>query len=163
MFIAIDGIDCCGKDTQEQLLAQKLKPNLIVRCPNRNTQIGTIIEGFLIGTIKLPMMAQVALFEANRWFHSGMAYAMASSHEYLEAVEALIRGLPIPDISIIIDISVAESIRRKNLRNRFEIDVEFLERVRESFLDLAKKYKWHVVNGEKEPDEVFTQIWDIIV
>ncbi len=30
------------------------------------------------------------------------------------------------------------------------------------FLYLAKSYKWLIVNGEKDPQQVFDQVWGII-
>ncbi|MGD0318215.1 MAG: dTMP kinase [Nitrososphaerales archaeon] len=179
MFIVLDGIDCCGKDTQIELLSKWLKPQLIIQCPNRETQTGAIIDSFLDGTTKLHRMAQIALFEANRWewcdvvtsalkkngtvlanrwFQSGMAYALGSGERYLEAASALTVGLPQPDLSIIIDISVGESVRRKKNRDAFEGDNDFLSRVREGFLKLSTSHGWLVVDGEKAPSEVFATI-----
>ena len=183
MFVAIDGIDGSGKDTQVKLLAEKLHPALIVQCPNRNTSTGAIIDAFLSRKAELPRMAEVAQYEANRWeweprlrvalaggklvianrwFHSGMAYALPDGKEYFDAVLALDRGLTIPDLSFIIDIPPEEAMKRKERKDKFESNLEYLSRVRSAFLTLAKQYDWKVIDGVRQPSQIQDSIQESI-
>lgn len=171
MFIAIDGIDGCGKDTQVELLAGKIHPLLIVQCPNRKTRTGKIISAFLNRRVEIPRMAEIALFEANRWewasqvrqtiaegetvianrwYHSGLAYAVPSGKKYASAVEALDAGLPDPDISFILDITAEEAARRKHRKDKFESDTGYLNEVRRAFLGLAERHHWTLIDGMQD-------------
>ncbi len=185
-FVAIDGIDACGKGKTIRRIRPHLEPAIVVHCPNRKTASGAIIRGFLSDGMEYPRMAQIALFEANRWewaapvnaaltegrtvlanrwYHSGMAYAMASGDRYLEAVMALIEGIPDPDLSIVIDITVEESYRRKaepEERESLDHDPVFLRKVRQNFLDLAKRFDWTVIDGMADPDEVADRVMQAI-
>lgn len=182
LFVAIDGIDACGKGKTIRRIRPRLEPAVVVSCPNRETRTGKVIKGFLSQGMEYPRMAQIAVFEANRWewaktihearakgrtilanrwYHSGMAYAQASGEEYLEAVLALVKGAPEPDLSIILDITTEESYRRKPRptdRESLDMDPVFLEQVRQNFLGLAKRFGWAVIDGMADPDEVAERV-----
>lgn len=181
-FIAIDGIDASGKGKVIRRIRPHLEPAVVIACPNRETRSGKIIKGFLSQGMDYPRMAQIAQFEsnrwewaetvreaksqgrmvlANRWYHSGMAYALASGEEYYQAVLALTKGIPEPDLSIIIDITVEESYRRKaepEDRETLDHDPVFLSKVRQNFLDLAKRFGWTVIDGMAAPDVVANRV-----
>lgn len=186
LFVAIDGIDGCGKGKTIRRIRPQLEPAMVVHCPNRKTITGSLIKSFLNGGVGYPRMAQIALFEANRWewagpikdaldrgltvlanrwVQSGMAYAQASGDPYLEAVMSLQEGLPLPDLSIVIDITVEESFRRKPRpedREILDYDSLSLEKVRQNFLSLARKFSWTVVDGMAEPDVVAARVMELL-
>ena len=74
-----------------------------------------------------------------------------------------------PDIWVLLDLSLEESMRRREAReesgdksrDRFELEEQnFHQKVRSGFLDLVKRSpeKWIVLNAEVSPDEVYSQL-----
>jgi thymidylate kinase len=64
---------------------------------------------------------------------------------------------------VIIDISPETSLGRKlKGRDSYERDLEFLSRVRSSYLQLAKNHRWPVLNGERVPDVIGREILKIM-
>ncbi len=183
MFVAIDGIDAAGKDTIIRLVRRDLRNPVVVRCPEPKAATGPLITRLLNGTISLPRMAQIAVFEANRWevnqtvvaalergkdvlanrwTPSGLAYALASGRTYLDAVLAMSRGLAIPDITIILDVPIDESFKRKQVRDQFELNRRLLSEARRNFLRLSEEMHWHVIDGRGAPRDVYARVRDLV-
>jgi dTMP kinase len=72
--------------------------------------------------------------------------------------------LPQPELTILLDISPQTALTRKAVgRDRYERDLQLLERVRESYRRQATQAGWHVVDGEQPKpavSEAVTQIVD---
>eukprot|EP00954_Amorphochlora_amoebiformis_P021882 1349283-Amorphochlora_amoeboformis.AAC.1 len=70
-FILFEGIDRCGKTTQSKLLVETLKKNGVraqhMRFPDRNTEIGQMINAYLTNAVETDDKAIHLLFSANRW------------------------------------------------------------------------------------------------
>jgi dTMP kinase len=75
-------------------------------------------------------------------------------------------GLPKEDIVIILDIDPIISYKRgmENdfILDKFERDKIFLKKARKNYLDLAKKFKWHVINSDSDTNTIFEKIVNII-
>lgn len=78
-----------------------------------------------------------------------------------------------PDLWVLLDLSLEESLRRRQNRedgggkaqDRFEQErMEFHEKVRNYYLKLAKEEpdRWLVLDAEKEPEEVFRQLIQLL-
>lgn len=148
--------------------------------PDYETPLGKEIRKFLQGKISLRPEVRQLLYVANRWerqsdignwlrkgaiviadryIPSGLAYGMANGLD-LNWMIRLEEGLPPADIVIVIDISVEESIRREKRKDIYEKDTVFLGKVRRSYMDLAKQFRWLVINGEKDVETVSDEIWE---
>jgi dTMP kinase len=46
--------------------------------------------------------------------------------------------------------------------DKFERDKIFLKKARKNYLDLAKKFKWHVINSDSDKNIIFEKIINII-
>lgn len=179
MFVAIDGIDAAGKDTLIRYLRRDLRNPVVVRCPEPKVATGSLLTRLLTGTVVLPRMAEIAMFEANRWevnqtvvaalkggkdvlanrwTPSGLAYALASGRPYMDAVLAMSKGLAIPDITIVLDVPVNESFNRRTDRDRFESNRRFLSKARRNLLQLSEEMHWHVIDGRGEPVDVYGRV-----
>jgi dTMP kinase len=70
-FILLEGVDRCGKTTQCALLLKHLfslsMAAVALRFPDRTTQVGQLIDGYLQSGADLDDRAVHLLFSANRW------------------------------------------------------------------------------------------------
>ena len=183
-FIVIEGIDQSGKETQSELLRRRFEKegykSIVISFPNYKTRIGKLIKSFLNGKIQCSVEVRHMLLSANRWetkaeiedylkrnftlicnryYHSNIPYGMANGlkRSWLESLD---RGLPEPDIVVLIDVIPRTSLARKQVgRDIHERDLSYLEKVRRQYLELAKEENWVVVNGEKSVEQVSGDIW----
>ncbi|MFN8524898.1 MAG: dTMP kinase [Chloroflexota bacterium] len=179
-LIAIEGIDQAGKQTVCERLAAALRAaGLDVELtgfPDYSTPLGAEITAFLRGQREYPAQARQLLYAANRWeraddiraalergatvivdryIASGMAYGAAQGLDaaWMREVE---RGLPTADVTILLDITPAESLARKpGQRDSYEARSDLLERARDVYLALAKEGGWLVIDARGDRDSVW--------
>jgi dTMP kinase len=200
-FITFEGLDGCGKSTQIEKLAKSLRDRgrqvLVTREPG-GTAIGDRIRALLLdsATVKLSPLAELALMFASRAQHidevirpalakskvvlcdrftdSSEAYQGAGrklgSEVVLTLHRTLCHGLE-PDLTILMDSNVADSVARARRRNaavastadenRFERENrEFFERVRRGYLEIARRdaHRVVVVNAREPIGAVHREI-----
>jgi len=149
-----------------------------VAFPDYQTSLGKEIRKFLLGKITLCPEVRQLLYVANRWERktdmegwlqhglfviadryspSGLVYGLANKLN-LDWMLTLEEGLPPADLVIVIDISIETSYARDKKKDLYENDLLFLGVVRASYLDLANKFGWVVINGEQSENAVFQEI-----
>ena len=174
MLIAFEGIDQSGKETQARLLGERLSAAgrrvLLVSFPDYTTPIGTELHRALHGdrdyrpdVIQLLMIAnryewkpaieaaleRGELVIADRYLASSVAYGEAQDLDPAWLLDAQ-RHLPQPSLTVMIDIAPETAVGRKRAdRDRFERDLEMLERVRASYRRQAMAPGWAAVDGER--------------
>lgn len=189
VFIAIEGIDGCGKGTIITRLAAELfnldKNNhvFLTREPYQRdwlNQYLATMDPARKGMDALPLFVedrkrhcdiiktQLALGHivlTDRYKHSTYAYQMAQGVPF-QTIHQLHLGLLVPDLTIFIDISVAEAISRMQSRkttDAFE-HADFLARVRDNYL--ALEHTLHepivIVNGERDRETVYSDVFGIV-
>jgi dTMP kinase len=183
-LITLEGIDKSGKATQTQLLAKRLRKMgrkvRIISFPDYETLLGKVIDQYLHGMVDLCPEIRQLLYVANRWERvkdlvewrnkgiiviadryspSGLVYGLGNGLD-LDWMINLEHGLPSSNLVIVIDVSVSTAFKRDETRDVYEKNPELLEKVRQSYLDLAPKFGWRVINGEKTIEEVAEQVWD---
>jgi dTMP kinase len=203
-FITFEGIDGCGKTTQLEMLAERLRalnmPVTRAREPG-GTAVGDAIRRILLdsATVGLAPVAEVLLYFASRaqnvdevigpalesgrvvlcdrFVDASAAYQGAGrglGRELIENLERIAcRGVK-PDLTFILDIEPATSIRRALERNRdaagtgaadesrFEREsLEFFSRVRGAYLEIAAREPGRVlvINGERSQQAVQQEVW----
>lgn len=156
MIIALEGIDNAGKTSVAQILEKEFieEGKVTVVSKELTTSVGGLIKSSIKGEGLSPI-SKAFLFAADRqirieslyshdsfehvvifdrYLYSAIAYREA---EGLEGswVKDLNKYVPPSDFNFYIDITAEESIRR-NTDKKFNIhyDVEYLNRVRESYL-----------------------------
>ena len=171
MFISFEGIEGSGKSTLlENLKKYYLKKELEVLFTKEpgGTELGKDIRGILLNpaslisseaellllmadriehvtTIINPNLKKNKIIFCDRYIDSTIAYQGRGRNLSEDKIKELIDilNLPIPDLTILLDLSVEDGLLRANKRNeldRFEKeDINFHKSIRKSYLDLQKK------------------------
>jgi dTMP kinase len=183
LLIAFEGLDQSGKQTQAELLRDRLKQAgrkaRLVSFPDYGTSIGEEIARALAGEREYGPDVMQLLYVANRyerkddlkrWLDGGLILVcdryMASSVAYGEAFGLdpawlidMQRYLPAPALTIMMDITPDTAVQRKAVdRDRYERDLALLARVRESYHRQAAEQNWLVLDGERSKEAIATDV-----
>jgi dTMP kinase len=186
-IIAFEGLDQSGKQTQAELLRDRLKAlghkARLVSFPDYGTSIGEEIARALQGEREFGPDVMQLLYVANRyerkadlqrWLDGGLILVcdryVASSVAYGEAqgldaawLIAMQQFLPAPSLTIVLDIAPATAVQRKAVdRDRYERDLAMQERVRDSYARQAAAGGWVVLDGERAKDAVAQDVFSAV-
>lgn len=190
MFITLEGPDGSGKTSQVPQLAESLRGAgydvLTTREPG-GTAIGDQIRGVLFDLSNKGMnpRSEILLFQASRaqlvdevikpalsagkvvlcdrYADSTLAYQGYGHRielKHLEEIVGFATGGLKPDLTLFLDISVEEGLKRRNSGgdwNRLDdYDLEFHRRVRDGYLKLiaAEPKRWVRVDAARSPEAV---------
>jgi dTMP kinase len=185
-LIAIEGLDQSGKQTQAELLRDRLKQqghkSRLVSFPDYATSIGEELARALAGERDYGPDVMQLLYVANRyerkddlvrWLEGGLILVcdryQASSVAYGEAfgldrawLTDMQRFLPSPALTIFLDIAPETAVQRKSAdRDRYERDLALQHRVRDSYQQAAEP-GWVIIDGERDKaviaDDVFSAV-----
>ena len=184
-LIAFEGLDQSGKQTQAELLRDRLKheghKSRLVSFPDYGTSIGEEIARALQGEREYGADVMQLLYVANRyerkadlqrWLDGGLVLVCdryrASSVAYGEAfgldpawLADIQKYLPPAVLTIMLDIAPETAAKRKSAdRDRYERDLALLARVRESYRRQAAEDGWIVLDGERSKDAVAADVYD---
>ena len=184
LLIAFEGLDQSGKQTQAELLRDRLKQDghkaRLVSFPDYGTSIGEEIARALQGEREYGADVMQLLYVANRyerkpdlqrWLDGGLILVcdryMASSIAYGEAfgldagwLAEMQKYLPAPALTIMLDIAPETAAARKSAdRDRYERDLAMLGRVRESYRRQAAAGGWVVLDGERAKDAIAADVY----
>jgi dTMP kinase len=183
LLIAFEGLDQSGKQTQAELLRDRLREGgrkaRLVAFPDYATSIGEELARALQGEREYGPDVMQLLYVANRyerraemtrWLDDGLVLVcdryLASSVAYGEAqgldpgwLRDMQRFLPKPDLTILLDIAPETAMKRKATgRDRYERDLALLSRVRDSYRRQAEHDGWLRLDGERPRDGVSTDV-----
>jgi dTMP kinase len=196
-FITLEGPDGSGKSLQARLLGERLRAagfDVVVTREPGGTRTGEQVREIVLGAGRgLDPMADALLFSAQRAQHvaevirpalaagqvvvcdrhrdSTICYQGYGSGLDVEAMRALqdlaTRGL-LPDLTILLDVSVDVGLQRRQAGrpddlNKFELDGTFdrayHERVRAGYLrEAAAGGRWRVVDASHPPEVVADEV-----
>lgn len=191
IFIAVEGIDGVGKSTVINGAAEKLRGmgyKVHVTSEPSQSPIGKLIREWLLrpgssvahasiyallfvadrvqhyyGEIK-PMLDSGFIVITERYMESTFAYqgAMGLPMDWLAELH---RYVPRPDLTIVLDAPIDVVINRLKGRQSlevFEINKDFLARVREVLLSRAKDNGYPVISSVNNLDSVINEVVNII-
>jgi len=186
VLIAFEGLDQSGKQTQAEMLRERLMAGgRVVRplsFPDYDTVIGGEIGRALRGERHYGPDVMQLLYVANRYeWKQEIVNAtaqgtvvvcdryLASSVAYGEAqgldpswLLSMQQYLPQPDLTILLDIPPEASARRKRTdRDRYEQDLALLGRVRNSYLRQAAQ-DWVRIDADRDRDAVTADVWTAV-
>ncbi|MCE4617185.1 MAG: dTMP kinase [Desulfurococcales archaeon] len=188
VFIAIEGIDGAGKTTIAKLLAEKLKeqgreviltkeprdPCITKHIDNITKRGGNpIAEALLFAADRMihytniikPALEKGDVIISDRYKLSSIVYqsVRGAPRSWVEEVN---RYAPEPDITIILDIPVEEALKRlmkkQNKRLTGLERQDKLEKIRETYLEIAEEKGYLVINGMLPPQEIIEKIYRAI-
>ena len=183
-LIVFEGLDQSGKQTQAELLRDRLKDDgrkaRLVSFPDYGTTIGEEIARALQGEREYGADVMQLLYIANRyerkvdlqrWIEGGLILVCdrytASSIAYGEAqgldpawLDDVQRFLPRAALTIMLDIAPETAVKRKSVdRDRYERDLALQQRVRESYRRQAAAHGWVVLDGERQKDVIAADVF----
>jgi dTMP kinase len=186
-LIAFEGLDQSGKQTQAEMLRDRLKQDgrkaRLVSFPDYGTSIGEELARALQGEREYGPDVMQLLYVANRyerkpdlvrWLEGGLILVCdrytASSVAYGEALGLdpswlveIQRFLPPPSLTIMLDISPATAVQRKAVdRDRYERDLAMQSRVRDSYHRLAAANDWVLLDGEQSKDAIAAEVFSVV-
>jgi dTMP kinase len=187
MLVVFEGIDGSGKGVQVKMLLAYFKQHSIrYKLHKFPTKKATDALAHLEGRKDVEPLRLAEIFAddilaekekmkrelsegfavvCDRYLHSTLAYQGAKL-DY-GTVKKLIEGKNplVPDVVFLLDIEPKRAAERKWAQkkpDRFEKDVLFLEKVRRSYVRMEHEhflaYKCVVVDAERKPEEIFTEI-----
>jgi dTMP kinase len=184
-IIAFEGLDQSGKQTQAEMLRDRLKEDgrksRLVSFPDYGTSIGEEIARALAGEREYGPDVMQLLYVANRyerkpdlerWLEGGLilvcdrytassvAYGEAAGldPEWLTDMQML---LPPAALTIMLDIAPETAVKRKAVdRDRYERDLALQSRVRESYRRQAAEFGWVVLDGERTKDAIAADVYE---
>jgi len=184
LLIAFEGLDQSGKQTQAELLRDRLiaggRSVYLLSFPDYGTPIGEEIERALRGARNYAADVMQLLYVANRYewrteierrrndgeilicdryLASSVAYGEAQGLDSAWLLE-IQRHLPQPDLTFLLDIAPEVSAKRKTAdRDRYERDLALLGRVRSSYLRLAEKDGWTRLSADRDRALIAAEVW----
>ena len=186
-LIAFEGLDQSGKQTQAEMLRDRLKEQgrkaRLVSFPDYGTSIGEEIARALSNERDYGPDVMQLLYVANRyekkpellrWLEGGLILVAdrytASSVAYGEALgldpawlSEIQKFLPAAAITIMLDIAPETAVTRKSVdRDRYERDLAMQGRVRESYRRQATEQGWIVLDGERSKDAIAADVFSAV-
>ena len=186
-LIVLEGLDQSGKQTQAELLRDRLKDDgrkaRLVSFPDYGTTIGEEIARALQGEREYGADVMQLLYIANRyerkpdlqrWLDGGLVLVcdryVASSIAYGEAqgldplwLMEMQKFLPPPSLTIMLDIAPETAVERKAVdRDRYERDLAMQARVRDSYRRQAAEQNWVRLDGERPKDIIAADVFNAV-
>eukprot|EP00808_Paulinella_micropora_P010753 g57237.t1 len=186
LFVLFEGLDRTGKSTQVKMLTEYLQTKgekaVTMRFPDRETEIGKMINAYLTCKAETDDHAIHLLFAANRWeksasmvallekgtslvvdrySYSGVAFSAAKGLDSRWCFSPEV-GLPSPDLVLFLQMPLAEAAKRGGYgEERYEAK-EIQQKVADQF-EVLRQPEWKVVDASGTPEEVHARIRPLVL
>jgi len=195
LFISFEGIDKSGKSSQVKLLAEyleKMNYKVVKTCEPGGTRVGEKIKLILLRpSYRISGISEFFLYLADRAEHvrqvikpaleAGKIVISDRFSDATVAYQGYGRGLDIPwietlnekategilpEVTFLLDINPDLARQRAKKKDRMEREeIDFHQRVRQGYLELAKLYpeRIKIMSGEDSPKEIHLAIRKIVL
>jgi dTMP kinase len=183
-LIAFEGLDQSGKQTQAEMLRDRLaaagRAVRLLSFPSYDTHLGAEIGRLLHGEREYGADTAQLLYIANRfewkpeiemelargtillcdrYLASSIAYGEAQGLDAAWLTDTQ-KYLPQPDLTVLLDIAPDVSASRKAAnRDKYERDLALLGRVRESYLRQSSAPRWLRLEAGRDRDQVAADVF----
>lgn len=187
-LLCVEGLDGCGKSTQVGLLVEWLRSSgyqvlrtaeptkgpigRLIREGLRGGGLTAEVEALLFAADRmdhafrliLPALREGKMVVSERGLYSSIAYQCARGLRE-EWIRELNRFSPLPDLTLFLDLSPEECLRRMEGKelDLFERDLEFQRRVREKYLELVRRGEIERVEGRGSVEEVHERVKEAVL
>ena len=188
-LIVVEGIDKSGKSTQGKMLVDFLnsKGHETVFCsePTYENPVGLLIRDWLNGKVEIESGETIAmLYTADRYedlktralpaLKKGQNVVMDRYVLSTIVYQSVLYGVPVkwikelnrfarkPDLTIFIDITAEESIKRAGKGADRHEKLEKMQKVREGYLMFKGEKNFFVVDGNRSVDAVFEDVKEAV-
>ncbi|MDP7082219.1 MAG: dTMP kinase, partial [Candidatus Poseidoniia archaeon] len=188
VLIDLEGIDGCGKSTQAQLLAQRLRDTdhtvVVLKEPTdgpHGSQLKAVLRGERNANAEevltlfaddrrehvaariIPALERGEIVLMDRYYYSTLAYQCAAGipAERIRAVNAF---APTPTIVLVFDLPVGQALERvhsHSVADTFE-RAPHLERVRAAYLALRDDPLVRILDATQPPVAVAADVWALV-
>ncbi|ACX72871.1 thymidylate kinase [Methanocaldococcus vulcanius M7] len=179
MFIVFEGIDGSGKTTISKKLAKSI--NAFWTYEPSNSVVGELIRKILSGNVKVDDKTLALLFSADRiehnkkikeelryrdvvcdrYLYSSIAYQSVAGVDE-DFIRSINRYALKPDLVFLLICDIETALKRINTKDIFE-KKEFLEKVQEKYLDLAKKEGFVIIDTtDRTVEDVYSEVFKTV-
>jgi len=161
-----------AKSPQGSLMGEQIFSNLLeMKNPSVGLEMFSFLSmnSFFFNDVLIKKLSEDNIIVFDRWLGSFLNYFHYIHNLPLESLHSFcdyVCGGFKPDIIILIDISSDEAISRmigeKKLSRFDSLDIKEVEKQRLGFHDLARRFNWTIVDGNRVVNDVYTNIRDII-
>ncbi|MFZ1979643.1 MAG: dTMP kinase [Bacteroidota bacterium] len=160
-----------GTDIGERIRMMLLDKNNISMTEASELFLFSASRSQLVKEIIKPALEGGMVVLCDRYYDSTTAYQGCGRGIPLEVISAINRYATdnlVPDITFFLDIPIKEIekriLRAKKNKDRMESSgIDFYERVRNGYLDLAKKEaRYRLLDGLQTVDDIHDAIWEIL-
>jgi len=187
IFIVFEGIDGAGTTSNSKLLVEWLKKKnfpaiwtseptqhkigILIKQLLREETVNPCVDALLFAADRMwhverlirPYLAKGYIVVSDRYIESSIAYQGAQGVD-IDWILEINRGVVLPDVTILLDISPETSLSR--IKDRAYIEkfekIEFLRKAREIYLSRAKTKKYYVLNAEEDLETVQERVRRIV-
>ncbi|MDP6613276.1 MAG: dTMP kinase [Candidatus Hydrothermarchaeota archaeon] len=177
MFIALEGIDGCGKTTLAGALAKKgfqvtrepylsLTKKVVAGTKNNEArELAFYVDRlYHLEKVIIPKLKTGVITDRYKYSQIAYAYARYSGGEMYEKVESLNHNLLEPDLVLFLDIEPEEALRRKPsmvvdakpYRKTYPNPRAFFSVIRKKYLDLEGD-NWKRIDAEKNREKILEE------
>ena len=187
IFITVEGIDGSGKTTQakkiKEFFEKKNRKVILTKEPG-GTKLGAKIREILlhedmnpvsefllfasdrkehVDKVILPHLKEGYIVISDRFHDSSVAYqgfGRGVPFDFINYVHRNVMGMLLPDITFIFDLPPAVGLGRLEEKDRIErAGVEFLTRVRNGYLSIAKtSNRFVVIDADNDEQSIWNEV-----
>ncbi|NPA71036.1 MAG: dTMP kinase [Crenarchaeota archaeon] len=188
-WIVLEGPDCVGKSTIIRELSKILQEQgykVYITSEPSDSPIGKIIRGWLLREKVDPPHIYALLFTSDRYYHYHNIVKKMLENGYIvlqeryklstlvyqsqmgvdeKWIEELNKYVPDPDIMIVLDADIQVLKTRLESRTRrelFESDISMLCKIRQKYLEVARRMRLPIVNAARDLSDVVRDVYEIV-